>query len=518
MIMSNDNENLNGGPDNEPYNEPETKEESVERRENIKHFGEKKLSPHFPMPILLMPFSEEDLKKLENAIESNETLNANERRSIWESVSEHFTRGYVHDSDQWDGGYGPTIYSDSTNGVDANNRSMSATRSVKTSRYLENETVSGTKAMMSLKNAHRSGVPLNIICYNSGINLTVSGFSNAEVFSLIELLRDRSMQLGYKTMGLVLTGDDCISNEIILDSVIRRLTTASVKIGNDSNRLYDLILANDIPIILSAILTSLYPDGYPIIHNCVKMFNQECTPDTAKYDEKSNMFEYQDMIDFKTLVYPRSSVLSDDDMQILHAAPASVEIDKVISYQERREVSIPALKVKISDKETLEISLRQPNLTTYFDEGRKYIDEVIKFVDGIITKNNNARGPEIMEARKNKLIEDYSNTASLASLIAWIKELRIVDSEGHATRFDKREDIMRVLVEEFRIIGKDNLKKHFAKFKDSNNVAPVGVENFKCAKCGADQAPDNTEYESLIPINLTPLFLAISEWNALLTG
>ena len=354
--------------------------------------------------------------------------------------------------------------------------------------------VSGESLQAFLSTVTGVGALTQVPLWHSGFWLTLLPVKDSDIINLEMELSENFIELGRSTSGLIYSNYSVIYNRIITNFIIAHVQNSSLKVPNNELRKY--ILIQDLYPIVNAVLHSMNPTGYNYIRSCI---NNVVTDEN---DKPKCDFILEAKINFKRLLRVNRSKLTETMLvQMSNRAPSSLTIDQVKEYQKVLASNLTETKViTASNGAEIQFSFRSPTLDEYIIAGEYWVNSIIDKTEKLFTESTD-------DDVKNKLISEMTITSILGMYNSWLSKIDVADHfiEGFKDITLALETLSsdNKTLEEFV----DNIKIYI----NDSTVAMVGLPNYKCPKCEAEQSESTSgDFKELVPINVVESFFDLA--------
>ena len=356
--------------------------------------------------------------------------------------------------------------------------------------------------------------------WNSGILIRVDTIPESQLLALQEIMSQTNISLGMSTKGAVFSGDDVYILGTLLEFILDRVLDSTLKDG-DPDTLADTILITDAPGILASTLASIYPKGYPMIHECVNVEKGKCDFIIKSEKDELGIYKPDSMLDFSKIWWADRRKLSPTDVSYFSKPIGSVTAKEIKEYQERLgtvvnpekfyEYTFESARGSVRQNITYRVHFRVPTISRYLKETNRWITAVGDMVDRIIAKDSETSETARRE-RRMILLSEQSFSLDITKHRAWLDRLEIHYPDGTVHTVDDQDTVDEVLLEASRLKGfHKGFTSSIREFKESMTIGHAGVNNFACPKCGEGQVDPDEKFKSLIPLNLVSCFFTLME-------
>ena len=397
------------------------------------------------------------------------------------------------------------------------------------------DVLSGTAAIRYLTSkAQSSSTPYFIPLFDSGVLLSVDGFSEMELARIATRLSEARKELGYETGGAAFSGDNVYIISNIMELILPKVIDTNIKNWNEE-MLREVIKVTSIDALLIGVLAAIYPYGYPTRVECINVEGtknpdgtiNKCTHSVNPEEDEYGSIKPDNLIDFKTMVYTDERKLHDTAMRLMSGMPRNkVDRKEIDEYQAKlyEHLKTPPATLFESEGLTIKAEFKIPNYSEYKRTASAWVDSIISAVNSVLDIGEGLDADEIA-GRRLEAITRFQASALTTRNLHWYSRLIIVepasdeDGEERIRYIEDAETIEKTL-STFATNDGFSLRAEEAvdKFKAKCQVDYVGRANWVCPSCDALQT-EGGEYEDLIPENAVSYFFYLTDWRlALMAG
>lgn len=378
----------------------------------------------------------------------------------------------------------------------------------------------GLNAVRFLTSVTGVGHVIRIPLFHSGFVITIDAFKERRLLDLHQAIIRQNMDIGTYTKGLMYTADDVLMMKTIVEFILEHVIETSIK-NWTPEMLSKLILVDDIPTILAGALSSIYPKGYPVFHQCINTIKGTCTYSAdAKRTEDLGDYDPDSLLDFRKVVLVDNRRLTiEDRIHMTPVTPTHTQ-EEVLKYQKRvNHLSKyeKGISIYSNDRISVSLNMKIANLETYFQVGMEWCTRVSEMVDRIMATDS-TEGVDKRNELRNNLLNQYGSTVGLLRQTSWIDFLRIIEKSEDGNDIERLIVDPRTINNSLEVFGsidgfEDQYNKAIQEFREDSLFVFTGIANFECPICHSGQTDPNSKYPSLIPINMSTYFFILTVWR-----
>lgn len=329
---------------------------------------------------------------------------------------------------------------------------------------LEQKNVSGEDALYQFRRRSNKGAARRIPLFNSGIYIDLTGPSAAELNNFHEQAAAETSELG-RVFGAVYYTHMAHHIRAAAWALIRpHITYASIKNWDRQNTLAQTIRVEDYDVILMAMASLMYPDGY-------EGFKHPCL-NTSKC---SHVLEPEAVDLFKMIHHDFSKLNKDAQAHMRKALKNEVSMSEVAEYQKLIPFVEPGVDDDPADANLIRwknwgFVLQSPSYYSYLAAGNRYLDRIL---DGI----NRSDHDTVLRALEYRL---------LRMLAPFIAEIRMYDDESNDISLSTSDTaVIEELMDDVQTEDLENeVYDKLSEAISAHKVSHVGYPVFDCPKCG----------------------------------
>jgi hypothetical protein len=343
----------------------------------------------------------------------------------------------------------------------------------------------GELALLKVSKALGQGDVLTIQLPHSGINVTVKPPGERAIINFYNAVFREKIALGRMTAGLTLTNFSVYINNRLFDFIIDHVH--SVNYGDiPKTELRKYIKLPDFYMLATGLAAAMYPNGFEYQRPCVSA------------DGKCN-FVAEGLINLIKLHWVDNSALTDLQKQILsETRPGKLTIDHYTKYQMDHTRMV---NKSFTLDNGMKFYLRTPTFDEYVTDGMQWVSKINASIDAIIVTD----GDE--EESRGQMLQQYVKSSTLRQFSHFVDYLEIDGSP--ITDRDTLNGALEILSADDD--HREQIFKEILKYKSESVIAVIGIPEYKCPACHADQntEPVNEGLVSVIPLDVMNLFFTL---------
>lgn len=338
------------------------------------------------------------------------------------------------------------------------------------------------------------GDNIQVPLWHSGFWVALRPVKDSEIVNLETALANNHIELGRDTSTLVYSNYSVVYNRIVTDFIIEHIESCTLAVPADRD-IRDYIKVQDLYPLVNGMLSGMYSSGYEFIRACAN------SSIIGENNKPKCDYTLTAKVDFKKLLWVNRKALNKDMIrQMSTRTPSSITGEEVINYQRTLEsLANTTLNLETSNGVKMKMTLSAPSLNDYITNGEIWINNVIKNSEKLFTETSS-------DEEKNNLINEMMTTVVLGIYNVFIEKIE-VPSEGTITEDRPNVDTaLEILSSDDKVLKEliDGVKAYI----NSITVALVGIPNYECPACKANQNNDSkAEFKEIIPLNVVESFL-----------
>ena len=343
----------------------------------------------------------------------------------------------------------------------------------------------GELALLKVSKALGQGDVLIIQLPHSGINVTVKPPGERAIINFYNAVFREKIALGRMTSGLTLTNFSVYINNRLFDFIIDHVH--SVNYGDiPKAELRKYIKLPDFYMLATGLAAAMYPNGFEYQRPCVSA------------DGKCN-FVAEGLINLIKLHWVDNSALTDLQKQILsEPRPGKLTINHYTKYQMDHTRMV---NKSFTLSNGMKFFLRTPTFDEYVTDGMQWVGKINSSIDTLIVTD----GDE--EEARGQMLQQYVKSSTLRQFSHFVDYIEIDGSP--ITDRDTLNGALEIMSADDD--HREQIFKEILKYKSESVIAVIGIPEYKCPSCHANQntEPVNEGLVSVIPLDVMNLFFTL---------
>ena len=344
--------------------------------------------------------------------------------------------------------------------------------------------IKGELALLKVAKFLSIGEIIKVPLPHSGMWVTIKPVNEKDLIDFYNNLYRDKITLGRATSGLTLSNFSVFVNNSLIDFILDHVHSISYS-DIPIKDLKKYISIHDLPILAWGFASAIYPSGFD--------YNRACISDVEKCSYTSS-----GKINLTKLLWVDNSALTTVQKNIMaEFRPNKLTID---SYNKYKLEHVKTINTYFKTPNGIKINLRIPNLDEYTTDGLKWVNELNNKLEDISLKDNS-------EENRISTLEQYVKATSLCQYNHFIESIELNDNI-----MSDRDTINSVL----ELLSGDNdtrtnIVKNINEYISNTTIAIIGIPEYKCPECGANNNPDpiNSNFVDIIPIDTLNLFFSL---------
>ena len=318
--------------------------------------------------------------------------------------------------------------------------------------------------------------------WHTGIWVTFTAPSDAELFILERQLADAKISMGRETAGLIYSGTSVLISEAVVDFAITHVFDANIQDFN-TQKLMQVLSIHDLQTIAWALACTIFPNGYPFSQPCVDH------PDTCTHITTENL-----AVD--KLSWTDQSALTAKQREFMNSRKTKHTVKEILAYQaemSRFESSLVPLGDGIS------MLLKVPSVQQFLDSGNRWVNTILQ-------ATQEAFGDTLSNERRNGYVDSQAQLAQIRQYAHWISKVSI-DGHGFITDQTTLENTLTTLSSDPDLTTR--VLKEIGTFIDNSAISVIAIPNYSCPACGEPLSKAESQHPFLVPLDATKVFFTL---------
>lgn len=346
----------------------------------------------------------------------------------------------------------------------------------------------GEQAIQAIQNAMGLGTQLQVPLWHSGVWVTLSTPTDAELLNLERRIQDEKISLGRDTSGALFSNNMVYIIKHVYNFILEHVYSVTME-DYTPERFSSILRVTDMQTLIHAMACSIYPNGYE--------HGQPCTihPDKCQHVTK-------DWINLTKMFWTDRTRLTKKQVKHMANRVAQHKLEDIVAYQEEGKIGDGRLLEFDND---VKMVLRIPTIEQYVTSGTVWVEEVVDLVERIMTT-------ERATTDKNDYIAAQARLVTLRQYGHWIKSV----SMGDAIVLDEPELINDLLN---RLSASDTIVDKFLAdikvYVEEATMSIVAIPSYKCPGCQGTMSSEETKHPHLIPVDALITFFTLRDHRTL---
>ena len=358
--------------------------------------------------------------------------------------------------------------------------------------------VSGKNAITLIKRISGIGTSISIPLWHSGIWVTLSAATEAELINFDFKLAMEKTQVGLSTTGQLLNARSAVFSGTLIDFILEHVTSTNVANLADgmANALRSRIDMLDYSTLVAAFMVTMYPNGFPWVMECV---NPNC----------SNREEVT--LNLARMIWTDKTVLTDKQMDMMARKANSITDEELKVYRE---------EFKLTDKSTATLAsgvkfhFRRPTIADYIDSATQWVSVIEK-------QQTTALSNYATERERESFLRSQVQARFMRKYEHFVDKIEIPDPNGgdESLMVVDRETITEAL-EALSTANEDfvDFEEKVLEFIEANTITVIGYPAVDCGVC--KQVPETAEgrLRTIVPVAIDRAFFTLTRQRTTLMG
>lgn len=344
----------------------------------------------------------------------------------------------------------------------------------------------GNAALLRAMQAFDMGEVVNIPLVHSGFWVMINPPSEWDIVRFYELVNRDLVKLGRDTVGYIFSNGSVKTFRDTLNFIMQHVRSTSLK-DVDKADIRPLIDIRDLPTLIWGLAKAIYPRGFPFRRRCDDYETRVLNKEGELESVCSSIEEVNYHLD--KMYHVDNTKINASQRKII----GMLQPNSITNAQREEYLSYFDAKTTTLEYKDAILTIVNPNAEVYFDDGMAWIED-------IMTEYNRVLATSSLDAKAKKdTLSSYINSSSMRNWSHYVKNIKF-KSDGKS--IERREDIQNIISlwgadKEFTV---DFVTK-VVEFRNASLVTSIGVEEYKCVKCGKLQEGNNdAKLANIIPI------------------
>lgn len=358
--------------------------------------------------------------------------------------------------------------------------------------------VSGKNAITLLKRISGIGTSISIPLWHSGIWITLTAATEAELINFDFKLAMEKTQVGLSTTGQLLNARSAVFSGTLIDFILEHVTSTNVANLADGipAALRQRIDMLDYSTLVTAFMITMYPNGLPWIMECV---NPNCS-----HREEVNL-------NLARMIWTDKTVLTNKQMDMMARKANSITDEELKTYRE---------EFKLTDKSTATLSsgvkfhFRRPTIADYIDSATQWVSVIEK-------QQTTALSNYATERERESFLRSQVQARFMRKYEHFVDKIEIPDPNGgdESLMVVDRETITEAL-EALSTANEDfvDFEEKVLQFIESNTITVIGYPAVDCTVCKKVPETAKGRLRTIVPVAIDRAFFILTRQRTALMG
>lgn len=342
--------------------------------------------------------------------------------------------------------------------------------------------LSGETALIKLSAAMGLGSVIIVPLWHSGLWVSLKAPSSGELAILDRQIANEKLALGMQSNGLIFSNTSTYLINHVINFVLDHVYSSTLRDATPE-KLRQAILMTDIPALVWAFATTMYPNGYP--------FRQPCVAGPDKCTHVSDV-----IINMGKLMWTDATCITSKMRAHMADRKALWNEEELRNYRE--EVARNQPKSELI-KESVTVTYRVPTISEYVTSGFRWVAELNELVE-------KAFDAQTLEENRNEYISQQANLAIMRQYSHWVDKLVLAEMGVVADR-ESIEQSVSLLSTDDEIASK--FIEGVTNFIENASFSVIAVPRTKCPVCGTPTTEEYKRHPHLNPIDPVRVFFTL---------
>ena len=346
----------------------------------------------------------------------------------------------------------------------------------------------GTDAVPLLQNRMKIGSTLGVFLPHTGIYFIIVSPTDGELLDTLSVINTQRVETLRASSGILMGNSNYYIYRQVLNLFLNSITNCSFRSWN-REQLTDLIDERDINIIATALMASVYVDGYEYTQTCgLRLKDDESlTEEERAKNPPDEICDHRSefLADLMRTVFIDNSRLNEFQRNIAVSAIHPRSLEEIKDYQQQHYLGY---RKSYEITEGVEFVYRAQSIKTSMEAGEKWIGEISQIVDSIITFKND-------DDERNMMIDHRINMARIREFSHWVDDI-VVDGQSLNDRA-KINALLNSLSRNTDVMRK--VSETLGEFQRLSMIAITAIPRATCPSCQKTDKRDLDISKHLIP-------------------
>lgn len=346
----------------------------------------------------------------------------------------------------------------------------------------------GSDAVPLIQNRMKIGSTLGVFLPHTGIYFIIVSPTDGELLDTLSVINTQRIETLRASSGILMGNSNYYIYRQVLNLFLSSITNCSFRSWN-REQLTELIDERDINIIATALMASVYVDGYEYTQTCgLRLKDDETLTDEERaQNPPDEVCDHRSefLADLMRTVFIDNSRLNEFQRNIAVSAIHPRSLEEIKDYQQQHYLGY---RKSYEITEGIEFIYRAQNIKVSMEAGEKWIGEISQIVDSIITFKND-------DEERNMMIDHRINLARIREFSHWVDDI-VVDGQSLGDRV-KINALLNSLSRNDAVMRK--VSETLGEFQRLSMIAITAIPRAKCPTCQKTDTKDLDISKHLIP-------------------
>ena len=346
----------------------------------------------------------------------------------------------------------------------------------------------GSDAVPLIQNRMKIGSTLGVFLPHTGIYFIIVSPTDGELLDTLSVINTQRIETLRASSGILMGNSNYYIYRQVLNLFLSSITNCSFRSWN-REQLTELIDERDINIIATALMASVYVDGYEYTQTCgLRLKDDETLTDEERaQNPPDEVCDHRSefLADLMRTVFIDNSRLNEFQRNIAVSAIHPRSLEEIKDYQQQHYLGY---RKSYEITEGIEFIYRAQNIKVSMEAGEKWIGEISQIVDSIITFKND-------DEERNMMIDHRINLARIREFSHWVDDI-VVDGQSLGDRV-KINALLNSLSRNDTVMRK--VSETLGEFQRLSMIAITAIPRAKCPTCQKTDTKDLDISKHLIP-------------------
>ena len=345
----------------------------------------------------------------------------------------------------------------------------------------------GADAVPLLRNRMKIGATLGVFLPHSGIYCIIVSPTDGDLLDTLSIINTQRIETLRSSSGILMGNSNYYIHRQVMDLFLNSITNCSFRSWN-REQLLEIIDERDINIIATALMASIYPDGYDYVQSCgLRLEVDESLPEEERAKQEGEICGHRSEFtaDLIRTIFVDNKRLNEFQRNVAVSAIHARTLEEIKDYQNQHYIGY---KKAYEVAEGISFTYRAQNIKTSMEAGEKWIGEISAIVDSIITFKSD-------DEERNTMIDHRINLARIREFSHWVESIEVDGNE--LTDREKINALLSSLSRNAEVMRK--VGETLSEFQRLSVIAITAIPRVKCPICQKTETRDLDIAKHLIP-------------------